>query len=161
MTSSSHVIHNNVNKTPMGIPSISYESGHNSCSITGHQSDDSCMLHHTSQSLSTSRLDIQHCLPKNIVFTGEDVAFTSAGQKQTDTRLFVDHSTAGWESTVHLSADTQYLYNQVSGIRNLIYNLIYNTSNHFVVLHTRLSHNCRVEEPFLCTAVVQQTGMCD
>ena len=145
VTSSSHVIHNNVNKTHMGFPSISYESGHNSCSIRGHQSDDSCMLHHTSQSLSTSRLDIQHCLPKNIVFTGEDVAFTSAWQKQTDTRLFVDHSTVGWESTVYLSAERQYLYN---------------TSNHFVVLHTRLSHNCRVEEPFLCTAVMQQAGMC-
>ena len=45
--------------------------------------DDSCMLLHTSQSLSMSRQDIQHCFPKNIVFTGEDVALISARHTHT------------------------------------------------------------------------------
>ena len=59
------------------------------CGSTGLPSscmtDDTCMLLHTSQSLSTSRQDIQHCLPKNIVFTGDDVALISARHTHTHT----------------------------------------------------------------------------
>lgn len=57
-----------------------------------------CCLHRTSQSLSTSRQDIQHCLPKNIVLTGDDVALTSGWQGHTDR----DTQFCVWSRTLNL-----------------------------------------------------------
>lgn len=65
-----------------------------------------CCLCHTSQSLSTSRQDIQQCLPKNMLLTGDDVALTSAWQGHT--RIETHHFVCGAEHSTYLVVDSTF-----------------------------------------------------